>query len=81
MGPVIKFDGFKFYGGPFYYCMEGEIEIEFAGSVTGFDLKEESRFGGYAGVIVDLGPDAAVTAERHVDGRRLGRGRQLRLEF
>lgn len=81
VGPVIKFDGLKLYGGPFFYCLDGELDVSFASGDTTFDMEEDSRFGGYAGVIVDLGPSAAITAEGMWTGDGWGAGVNIGWEF
>lgn len=85
VGPVIKMDGFKIYGGPFFYCVDGEFESDIDGD--GFtaeldsDIEEDNTFGGYAGVIVDLGSSAALTVEGLFTGDGWGVGAMIGWEF
>lgn len=72
-GPTISFDGWKLYGGVFYYELRGDFD----GMVTGplltgrisGDVDEESNVGGYTGVILgDLGGTSLMIETAFLDG-------------
>lgn len=81
VGPVIKLDGMKIYGGPFFHCVDGEVEIGVAGGEADFDLEEDSMFGGFAGMIIDLGSSAALNVEGALTGDAWGAGVNIGWEF
>ena len=74
--------GWKLYGGPFYYHLEGDYYLERSflnlNSVQGENahIQEGSDFGAFIGAGVDLGDDSDITAELSFtsDGWALGIG-------
>ncbi|TFG49794.1 MAG: hypothetical protein E4H40_02395 [Candidatus Brocadiia bacterium] len=81
-GPTIDMGGWKLYGGPFYYYLDGDYEWKESysdttdvGKETG-DLEEDSNFGGFIGAIVPLAKNVNMTAEfsATADGWGLGTG-------
>ena len=68
VGPTWKVsECFRIYGGPFFYMLDGDIEIE--GTIEGEafdvsgDMEEESEFGGYVGAEWDLSANACLYGE------------------
>lgn len=71
-GPTISFDGWKLYGGVFYYRLEGDFD----GKVTGptlmsaapikGDLDEASDVGSYVGAVLDLADNMNAMIETAV---------------
>jgi len=64
LGPTWKVnEGLRLYGGPFFYVLEGDIDVEGGGIDTSSDLSEEMMFGGYVGAEFDLCPNSSVYGE------------------
>lgn len=63
VGPVVKLDGWKIYGGPLFYYFDGELDADVGPIKADFDIEEQSRIGGYGGVIVELASNAALLVE------------------
>lgn len=82
VGPTVDMGGWKLYGGPFYYSLDGDyfwernffeldnIEREDA------HIKEDGSFGAFIGAVVDLADSSDLTAEVFFtsDGWGLGAG-------
>jgi hypothetical protein len=69
VGPTIDMGGWKLYGGPFYYDMDGDYErhVNFfeLDSIEREDakIKEDGSFGAFAGAVMDLADNSDLTAE------------------
>jgi len=72
VGPTINMGGWKLYGGPFYYYLNGDLDSKVIGyDEDGFDfidkesgdLRAKDNFGGFIGAQVDLTNGIAWTAE------------------
>jgi len=82
-GPTVDMGGWKLYGGPFYYFVDGDVDYKETGSWddggedTGTWIYKESsdwdgasNFGGFVGAIFDLDTNCKATVEfcGHGDG-------------
>ncbi len=74
VGPTLKMEGWKLYGGPFVHLVEGDLDVKIAGVTVGFDLDEDSAFGGYVGTQIDLAESAALYVEGQFTGGGYGIG-------
>ena len=66
VGATVHMDGWRLYGGPFYYSFDGDVtikEIENPWNQIRPDLEEESEYGGYIGGQFDLGATGFLTVE------------------
>ncbi len=64
LGPTWKIaEGIQVYGGPFFYVLEGDVDVEAAGVDTTLDLSQESMFGGYVGAELDICPNSSWYGE------------------
>jgi hypothetical protein len=76
-GPTVTFDWIKFYGGPFFYRLDGDID--FLGDTYNFE--EDHWGGGYVGTVIDLPGSAAFCAEGVFTGGGYGIGVNIGWEF
>ena len=79
-GATVHMDGWRLYGGPFYYVFDGDItitEIPTPSRKIRPDLEEESEYGGYIGVQLDLGTTECLTVEYAHTGEGWGIGISL----
>ena len=77
IGGTIYMDGWRLYGGPFYYVFDGDVtitEIADAAHKIRPDVEEESEFGGYIGGQFDLGSAGFVNVEYVTTGEAWGVG-------
>ena len=74
LGPTLKMEGWKLYGGPFVHLVEGDLDAKVAGVTYGFDLEEDSAFGGYVGTQIDLAENTALNVEGQLTGGGWGIG-------
>jgi hypothetical protein len=72
VGPTIDMGGWKLYGGPFYYYLNGDLDEKYARYDSGVlnaidkesgDLRTKDNFGGFIGAQVDLTNGIAWTVE------------------
>lgn len=68
VGPTYEMnEKFRLYGGPFFYLLDGEYEVDVrksdSGAKASVDLAEESQFGGYVGAEIDLTENAPIIVE------------------
>ena len=58
LGPVVKVDGFRFYGGPLLVWLEGDGDLDMIGgplpSRFSFEVEKDVEVAGYVGLSVDL---------------------------
>lgn len=82
-GPTLQLDGYCIYGGPFLHFVKGDLDISASGEdstpllnrlISSQDIREESRFGGYAGVRWDTSENASLYAECQLTGDAWGIG-------
>jgi len=92
VGPTVDMGGWRLYGGPFYYYLSGDIDVEWTetsttedipgytwyerGSISG-DLKAKSNFGGYIGAQVDISKTCNASLEFSATGDGWGAGAGL----
>lgn len=68
-GPTIHFDGWKLYGGVFYYALEGDWDATVTGPTLmapvrmSGDLDEDADVGGYVGSVIDLATNSNMMIE------------------
>ncbi len=77
VGATVHMDGWRFYGGPFYYMFDGDITIQEIGNPANKirpDVEEESEFGGYIGGQFDLGGAGLLNVEYANTGEAWGVG-------
>jgi hypothetical protein len=72
VGPTVDMGGWKLYGGPFYYYLNGDLDEKYARYDSGVlnaidkesgDLRTKDNFGGFIGAQVDLTNGIAWTVE------------------
>jgi len=83
-GPTVEMDGWRLYGGPFYYSFDADMTVtETGGGATKLlpDLEEEAEIGGYVGGQFDLGEMGRLTVEYANTGRGWAVGASLRWLF
>lgn len=71
-GPTLQLDGFCIYGGPFLHFIKGDLDISASGEDStpllnrvrlSQDVREDSQFGGYAGIRWETYKKASLYAE------------------
>jgi len=69
VGPTYELsDTMRIYGGPFFYFLNGDLKGTYESMSATFDLEEESMFGGYVGLEVDLDQSASIYGEFQFTG-------------
>lgn len=69
LGPTWKItEDLRLYGGPFFYVLEGDIDVEGASVDASSDLSEQTLFGGYIGAEFDLCPRSSWYGEFRFTG-------------
>ena len=63
IGPTLKREGWKLYGGPFVYLVDGDLDATVAGAKFGLDVEEDSAFGGYVGASFDVAENTNLAIE------------------
>ena len=63
VGPTYEMQGWRIYGGPFLYFLDGDLDFKAVGVSGSFDLEEESQFGGYVGAEFDLAENCLLYVE------------------
>jgi hypothetical protein len=94
VGPTIDMGGWKLYGGPFYYYLDGDYDYKEPGSWddgeggTGTwienysgDLEAESNFGGYVGAQIPLSEKCDFTTEVSLTGDGWAAGTGVIIRF
>jgi len=77
VGATMHMDGWRLYGGPFYYVFDGDVTItEIAGAARKIrpDLEEQSEYGGYVGGQFDLAAAGFLAVEYVYTGECWGIG-------
>jgi len=86
VGPTIDFGCWKLYGGPFYYCFNGDYDYKTSWA-DGFVEKEsakvraDSNFGGYIGAQIPIADNWDFTTEVSMTGDGWGVGGGLAVKF
>jgi hypothetical protein len=72
VGPTVDMGGWKLYGGPFYYMLDGDLDYPTASG----DLEEDSNIGGFIGAKCTMMEKYDVTTELSFtgDGWAIGAG-------
>jgi hypothetical protein len=73
-GPTWKRECWKLYGGPFFHLVNGDLDFRAGGTTLGFDIEEDSVFGGYIGSQIDLTENAELLLEVQLSGGGYGIG-------
>jgi hypothetical protein len=90
VGPTIDMGGWKLYGGPFYYYLNGDLDSKVVGyDEGGFDfidkesgdLRAKDNFGGFIGAQVDLTNGIVWTAEFSAQQNGWGLGTGIACKF
>jgi hypothetical protein len=72
VGPTIDMGGWKLYGGPFYYYLDGDLDskvIRYNSGALGFidkesgDIKAKDNFGGFIGAQIDIAQNCSAAVE------------------
>jgi hypothetical protein len=77
VGATVHMDGWRLYGGPFYYVFDGDLTIEEIGNPSNQirpDVEEEAEYGGYIGAQFDLGAMGSLMVEYSSTGEVWGAG-------
>jgi hypothetical protein len=80
VGPTVDMSGWKLYGGPFYYMLDGDLDLKGYDAGTAYkfsgDLEEDSNIGGFIGAQCSVMEKYDVTAEFSFtgDGWAVGAG-------
>lgn len=68
IGPTLKSGDWKFYGGPFFYMLEGDLDGTSGSTTLTFDIEEDSSFGGYIGTEFNAAENTSLTLEYAMTG-------------
>ena len=68
VGPTVDMGGWKLYGGPFFYMINGDFDLKETAPDGSWwkgeaDVEEASSFGGYVGAAIPLGENTDMTFE------------------
>ena len=77
IGATMHMDGWRLYGGPFYYVFDGDVTIKEAGRPANQvrpDLEEGAEYGAYVGGQFDLGETTYLTVGYTNTGEGWGMG-------
>lgn len=76
IGPTFKLDQLSVYGGPFLHFLTGDADLTIGSSRFSLDLEQESVFGGYAGLSLQIDSRTSVAVEYQImgDADALGAG-------
>ena len=85
VGPTVDMGGWKLYGGPFFYMLDGDADM-FETWPAGWwkgssDVEEDSNFGGYVGAAIPLAQDAELTFEVGSISSGISAGLGLNVKF
>jgi hypothetical protein len=68
VGPTVDMGGWKLYGGPFYYMLDGDLDIKEPGLKLTGDLQEDSNIGGFIGAQCTVMEKYDITTELSFTG-------------
>lgn len=63
VGPCYHGDGFRLYGGPVFYYVDGKVEFDTGGGSDSVDFDEDPGVGAYGGAEIDLGDGCCLLVE------------------
>lgn len=78
IGPEIDMGGWRLYGGPFFYKLEGDFTVA---SLISVDIEEDSSFGGYIGGGFDIAENTALNVEYSLTGAGYALGVNIGVGF
>jgi hypothetical protein len=82
IGPTVDMGGWFLYGGPFYYMLQGDIDLDISGvAKLSADLEEESAFGGFIGAHLPIGDKLSLGLDWAMTGDGYAIGTGLRFKF
>jgi len=89
VGPTIKNEGWKIYGGPFVHIVGGNVEEKLSGTINGDPasakitgkLRQDQGIGGYIGAQIDFGKNCAFAVEYAYTGSSEGIGGNVSWKF
>ena len=67
-GPTLQLGRLSVYGGPFLHYIRGDANIRIAGSTSSYDLEQESEFGGYGGLSLQMADNTSLGIEYQSTG-------------
>lgn len=76
VGPTYEMEGWRIYGGPMLYFLDGEFDIKATGVSGSLDVEQESEWGGYVGTQIDLAENCLLYVEGQFtsDAKLVGAG-------
>lgn len=86
-GPTVDFGGWKVYGGPFYYYLNGDYENKYTNTsgalayIEKSDIRADQNWGAFIGSIFDLGQNCKWTVEYSTTGKAWGVASGIGLTF
>lgn len=63
VGPTVDMGGWKLYGGPYYYMLDGDLDVKGIDFKETGDLQEDSNIGGFVGAQCKVMEKYDVTTE------------------
>jgi hypothetical protein len=63
VGPTVDMGGWSLYGGPFYYMLDGDVDVKGTDLKLSGDLQEDSNIGGFVGAQCKVMEKYDVTTE------------------
>ncbi len=82
LGPTWKVaEKVRLYGGPFFYVLEGDMEIDSAGVDETLDVGVQTLFGGYIGAEIDLCENSSWYGEFQFTGDMMVLGTGISWKF
>ena len=86
VGPTVDLGGWKVYGGPFYYYLNGDYDLSITDDLGLWytekaDIRADRNWGGFIGSTVDLGHNLNWTIEYSTTGKGWGLGTGIAWSF
>lgn len=81
VGPTVDMGTWKLYGGPFYYMLDGDLDVKGIDFKESGDLQEDSNFGGFIGAQCTAMDNYDVTAEFSFTGSGWAIGAGITVPF